>query len=242
MIRWGILTIVLAKLLTLTQTCWKGRGAEYAVPAALLGLAVIAAWSGEAKAARASAVLRYGIIGVVGAILISGITRIDKNIDVYLDKKINYLFPIVTLVILKSEPKYKNGKISIIAALLALITSMVVGGNLGKRGSFYQLSKSISLFGTIERYESLASAAITLGLFAALTVIMVQSGKSWKQAGLGREQIGLCAGAVVAAWLYLIPWEIREEQLMIAVVLFWALIPSAERFLKKGIDKNGKRW
>lgn len=245
LIRWCFLSVFLSRLLEITGICWRGRGAEYAVPAALLAMGFLAMRKGTAPAARAAAVLRYGMFAVVVGILISGFGEIGNLPEAMKETKWNLLLPVWLLVPFKGQTKGKAGRIKLLAGGTAIVSSAVTWSVLNKNQNFYTLSKSISMFGAVERYESLASMVITLGVFSAITVLLAQSGENWKWAGLGKQQTGILWAVAASGILYLLPWEIRDLYLAIGAIGFWTLIPAVESVLKKagkGVDKRGNPW
>ncbi len=129
----------------------------------------------------------------------------------------------------------------VLAGGLALITAGVLSGPLAKTlpTPLYMLTQSISLFGVLERVESLLSAAMVMGSFCLLSAMacgiqhLGDKILPWKWNGT--------AGCLLAAVLSGLKIPISSTVLAAGSLVFWILLPGISLLRKKGTIISGKR-
>ena len=121
----------------------------------------------------------------------------------------------------------------VLAALFAAVTAGVLSPELAARSknAFYDLSRSVSILGVMERIEPLVSAAMTMGVFCLLT------GQLCAVRALipGKYTAFLTAGAAALA---MFPAKLLPMPLLTAGnVLFW-ILPTVMSTLKAPLRKG----
>ena len=224
-----IITMVLliAWILERTSEPWPGRGAQFAVPLALLVLAAVSVQKGAEQAAAAAGVLRYGIYGILAVLMVAGLGDISwKCLVPRAELPDGPLAAVMLLPLLAVHRKEQGNPLPIAAVLASIVT---VGAT-----SLYEYSRGLSIAGAAEHLESLAACAITVGYFG--TVSWLLDGCAAERDNSGRRNgWGVFGTAAVAYAVYLLkiphaPWLYAGLEL-----LFWGVLPlfvSPKRNLK----------
>lgn len=125
--------------------------------------------------------------------------------------------------------------------LFAAVISVWCAGTLSRRRAmaieipFYEYSKSLNLLGVAERFEALASVALTLGMFCLLSLLLSAAENLMKN---GAVYAG--AGAAIAASCM----HFNTMLLSAITAIFWVGLPLIKRMIKnrkkvkKVLDKN----
>lgn len=214
-----ILTMVLliAWILERTSEPWPGRGAQFAVPLALLVLGAVSVQKGAEQAAAAAGVLRYGIYGILAVLMVAGLGDIPwKSLVPKAELPDGPLAAVMLLPLLAVHRKEQGNPLPIAAVLASIVT---VGAT-----SLYEYSRGLSIAGAAEHLESLAACAITVGYFG--TVSWLLDGCAAEQDNSGRQNgWGVFGTAAVAYAVYLLkiphaPWLYAGLEL-----LFWGVLP-----------------
>lgn len=214
-----IITMVLliAWILERTSEPWPGRGAQFAVPLALLVLGAVSVQKGAEQAAAAAGVLRYGIYGILAVLMVAGLGDIPwKCLAPKAELPDGPLAAVMLLPLLAVHRKEQGNPLPIAAVLASIVT---VGAT-----SLYEYSRGLSIAGAAEHLESLAACAITVGYFG--TVSWLLDGCAAEQDNSGRRNgWGVFGTAAVAYAVYLLkiphaPWLYAGLEL-----LFWGVLP-----------------
>lgn len=214
-----IMTMVLliAWILERTSEPWPGRGAQFAVPLALLVLAAVSVPKGAEQAAAAAGVLRYGIYGILAVLMVAGLGDIPwRSLAPKAELPDGPLAAVMLLPLLAVHRKEQGNPLPIAAVLASIVT---VGAT-----SLYEYSRGLSIAGAAEHLESLAACAITVGYFG--TVSWLLDGCAAEQNNSGRRTgWGVFGTAAVAYAVYLLkiphaPWLYAGLEL-----LFWGVLP-----------------
>ena len=207
----------------------------------ILGLTVLTltawgSWKGIAVCARCCGVLSLFLLCLYGVILAFAVPEIRVK-NLYPTGNWSDSAEALALLFVASGGWYgpfekKRRERAWGLLLLPLITvgvSVVTAGVLSpaltdlRKDPFYDVTKSISLFGVMERVEPLLSAAITMGVFALLTTMAAacQSiGAEFKQSRWYGS--GSCAIAALLLMLQNYKWgEIR----IFGAILIWMIVP-----------------
>lgn len=124
-----------------------------------------------------------------------------------------------------------------IAFLCPVAIAAVVAGNLSRPlaaqqdAAFYTLSRSISLFGVVERFEALVASCLTLGLCSACALLLHAARQLIPKRGRDGVTAFLCLAALLGSFL-------RLSLLIPAVgtVIVWVLLPFAKK--SKKLEKS----
>lgn len=208
---------------------WDGLAFGKIAPLILLALAL---WtiSVPGKASRIGCVLLWPLVLLLSVVLITGLSEIRPA---YL--KPDWHFPSFHLLALLLVPPLRGKGASWKLPLAALAVSIITAGVLSPKVSasvhsgVYELSRSLSLLGVAERFESLVAAAITLGFYSFITYLLEMREEGEPVWGYGG----------IAALIYLCEIPLQGWILAAGSVLFWLLLPHAA--VHKKISKNGKK-
>lgn len=195
---------------------WPGEKAEYVVPLAILLFAEQAAERGEKTAARSVNILRYGVLAVLGIVLFSAIPEIDWGNQE--EAKPNFtLLPVLLLPMIGRRKLQAGQGIAILCAVV--VSGWVIGNVTGPQGNLYELSRSISILGTAQRFESVTAVAMTIGYFG-LGTFLLRSGE-----GKERQKTNARLCSLIAAVWYLTGIQIHGIILAGMMLLLWGLLP-----------------
>ena len=127
-----------------------------------------------------------------------------------------------------------------IAYLSPVVIAAVVSGSLSvplarkQDAAFYTLSRSISLFGVVERFEALVAACLTLGLCSACALLLNAVRQMIPQKGGDGVTAFLCLAALGGSFLSLSPLIPAA-----GTAVIWVLLPLIKKKKKgeKTVDK-----
>ena len=226
---WGCLLIsVLMKWSTLF---WQDLPFCSAVPFVLLALA---AWTVAVpgKARQIGCVLLWPLIFLLGAVLLPGVSEIQLS---YLKPMWRLpsliLFPMLLLPNLGQAGK-RDWKLPTAALGVCLVTTGVLSTavSMSSPSGLYELSRSLSLLGMAERFESLIAAAMTMGLYAAISYLLEPPEEKergrWIYPGLSAALYLL--GPIENGWI-----------LSAGSLLIWLVLPGLNR--EKMFSQYGKK-
>lgn len=206
---------------------WDGLAFGKIAPLILLALAL---WtiSVPGKASRIGCVLLWPLAMLLGVVLLTGLSEIDPA---FLKPK--WRFPSLDLLALflvpSSRGKEAAWKLPVAAIVISIITAGVLSPEVSEavQSGIYELSRSLSLLGVAERFESLIAAAMTMGFYSFITYLLETGEK-------GRNVWGYAA---IAALIYLFRIPLEGWVLAVGSVLFWLILPHI--VVDKKISKNG---
>ena len=168
--QWVWMAVVLSAALRWTLYCWPSDSPV--IPGTLLLLAAWTAAGGEEQSLRAGNLLRFFLIALLGAVLVSGVWDIRGE-----NLRPNWRMDnadLVTVLLLPAAGVCLGGKgagSKLFLLVLTIAVSVVVTGVLSgpfaaaQNSAMYELSKSVRLLGVAERFESLAAGGMTLGYY-----------------------------------------------------------------------------
>ncbi len=233
--------VIIAKLLQWTSGYWQGYSYHQILPLILLAAAAYTAMDPK-RAARVGCTLLGPVVVLLGAVLLSGVSEIKlSNLKPVWNMPDAGLITILLIPCLAAGTtgKGKGGKFLWLYAF-ALAVSVVTSGVLSAKVSaaavsgVYELSRSVSLFGVAERFESLAAAAMTLGFFGAMSYLLAVPGR-----GKGTVWVETAAGGA----LYLCGLQLDSRAAAVGSLLLWLVLPVTAELKKlskkkeKGLDK-----
>lgn len=203
---------LLAWSLNWTHSCWPGEMASFAVPGALLLLAMYAVW--KKSGVRASTVLRYGMYLILFLLAVLGIKGIKaETLRPTAQLPDMGLAAVLLLPLLaKKTEKWVYNPVGIVAVAAAILA--------GGSTSLYEYSRGLSLGGITYHVESLAACAITVGNFSLLCFLL----EAMKREGETTAQ--LFTAGLMAYALYAVGIDIRPEVYVLSLLILWVICPT----------------
>lgn len=233
--------------------CWKEVTAQPVVPLTLLLLAACAVWGGAERGSRVGCVLCWFLVLLYGLILAAGSRGIRLP---WLKPRWDGLGVLVPVFLIPAVVIFLPGKRGPGAALMlsgmvvfAVAVSVWTVGSLSldvameSYPAFYEFSKSLSLFGVAERFESFVSVAMTLGYFSLLSLLTGAAGHLAEGLTPGRGRAGILGAVVIAGAVCLFYRSTDVWFLTLGCILFWAVLPILVLWLhdRKKSKKTEKR-
>lgn len=246
-VQWAWLVLVLPGILSRTGECWPEAKKVPTIPLILLLLATLSAERGAAKAARACATAFWLIGLLMAGILGAGIKELQPqwllpapsvpSLDCF------WIFLLPALLVFLPGKRPAGGwllSIGILAVGIAAWTGGAVSPQLaaGEASPFYLYSKSLTIFGAAKRMEALTSAALTMSWFCVLSWVLAASGHHAERIHRDWGQYFVWVGAILAAILLSIKWQLPDWAAAAGAVVLWIAVPIL--FAKKS-EKRGKR-
>lgn len=241
-IQWVWMIVILSAVLGWSVDCWSMD--SLVVPGTLLLLAAWSASSGEEQCMRAGNILRFFIVALLGAVLLSGLWDIKTG-----NLRPNWRMDntdLVTVLLLPAAGMGMGGKGAgqkIFLMALTLASSTIVTGVLSgpyaaeQTSAFYELSKSVRLLGTAERFESLAAAGMTLGYYVFAGWSLSLCGR-WAEAVTKKKTSWMVWVSAAAAFVgFYIKWQKNNIFIPLGTVIVFVFVPLAAAL----INKWGKR-
>ena len=227
--------------------CWPTAHGFPMVGVTLLVLAVFTAWDGAERASRCTGVLFWLLALLYAVILAAGTQNLKMR---YMAPTIQSVAPLIVMLLLipatasflPCEKRASVVPLTVIAlfgTVVALWTVGTLSPNVTTRlpDPFYTFTRSLSLFGVAERFESLASVALTMGYFSLLTLMLCcvyhltdsvfpEKGKTGVTAAAGLTLVIMISGA-----------KVPELILSLGSVLLWILLPIFLPRKQKKVEK-----
>ncbi len=232
-------SVIISQTLGWCSFCWPSHLGRFSAPLILLLLAAWAASGGRERTARIGCVLLWPLALLLGAVLLSGIPEAKfENLRPTWHLPDAHLITVMLIPVLcsrdadKAKGKLLSGVLAF-ALLAAAVTAGILSPYVSSRADspIYELSRSISLFGVAERFESLTAAAMTLGYFATISYLLSIPGEEEK----GKQWIY----ALIAGLLFLSGIPIDSRIIAIGSILLWIVFP-AIMSLKNIFQKDEK--
>lgn len=244
--QWVWMTLALAGIIGQSKQMWPDAGEGNLIPIVIL---VLGAWSvhgGVRRARAAGATLIWfvwilfafaftaGIKDVKLSYLVPSMDRLDPVLLFV------YLLPLVTMFLPGNEGK-KDWLWMVIILTFGVASSALTFGVLSETvvkthpNPFYEMSRSLSLFGVARRFEAVVASAVTIGWYA-LASMMISA--AVQLAGEINEEWCGWSGWVTAAAAaaVLCGFTISGVTLVIGSIVFWVILP----ILTQGIVKIKK--
>jgi len=245
----GAMTLGLAWLWTVLAAAAVCRGSVSAfpdarafplVPLVALYLAWRAADGGEAVVCRTGGVLVLPVLALLAAALAFGTKNVTAANLVpsgsWRDAAGPFaVFLLPSGVFALRRVEKGSGAVGwfLTGTFLAAACSVVTIGCLGaplaaaSENAFYLMSKSVSVFGVMERFEVLASAALMLSRTCLLAVLLAQGARLGKELLPVLPPRGGAAAAALAAFglLWVVP-AVPTTVLFWGGVVFWGFLPA----------------
>lgn len=237
-----------AELASMASLCWPGRGSQLATSLVLIALAALSATKGERSASAVAAILCPLCAVIFAIVLACGIgnmhwSRVEVSTHPPAGSLIFvFLLPITAIVIPRKEQLSVGG--FGIVGLLGTVLSIAVMGTLSlsvmltKEDAFYEFSKSLDLFGAVQRFESIAAVGVMLSLYAMLSLLLSGVGSMAQQIRQGSGRWGALFGAAVSAAVVILDLRLSETTVAIVSILLWGFTAAAYGII---CEKNQKK-
>lgn len=218
-----------------------------------IGILLLAAWmagAGEDRGARAAGVLMRLTAILIAGILCIGIRdirpeRIRREVAVNAIELVPVFLLPAAAVLLKGRRKGNSIGKGMLAAVMGAILSVWITGILsGKEAEaannpFLEAAKAVTVFGTPQRLEPMVSAALTIGGFMLLGMLLTIAGEMGENLGIGRKKAAYAA-AIPAIATSAFGYRIDPTAAAAGSFILWAIVPTVSTAMKKIKNKNWK--
>ncbi len=231
------LALVIGVLARWSAMCWPTADGFPIVGLTLLVLAVFASWDGAQRASRCVSAL-FWLLALLFAVILTAGTQ---------NLKLRYMIPAaepfsvmpVLLFLLPAVAVFLpcTNRVKIVPligiALFATVLSLWTIGTLSAEVTaqletpFYAFSRSLTLFGVAERFESIVSVVLTMGYFSLFTFLLCAVYHLTDYVFPGKGRTGVVAAAILALVIMVLVTKMSEMILMAGSVLLWVLLPLA---------------
>ena len=178
-------------------------GNIYYIPSILLGFAWLCARSGENKMSACNTVLAYFVWAAVGIVALCSIPQIEWRWTLphpgWQGAVLGFSLAAGGMLIPGTPGKGWCFISALCPAVLALLVSGTLSPQLAQRESlaFFTLSRSIRLFGVVERFEALVAAGLCIGLFGVMSALLAGVRRGLKQAQADAVTLLVCVLSVL---------------------------------------------
>lgn len=236
-----VLLVVVSSMMKDAAQCWPGENYP-AVPLILLALAAWSAWKGPSAAARTACVLFWAVLLIYIVVFASGIQGVElgrlkaRRPEPNWDLLLLFLVPSSSIPLLNKKGRW--GIRLVLPMLFAVAASIIVAGVLSPELArkleqpFYEMSRSLDLFGVAKRFEAVISAAMTVGWFCLMSLSLSLIANGAKRC----PKIAIAVAALAMAGWMLCDLHISGVVLLLLASVFWVAFP----ILAQGIDFQKK--
>lgn len=249
-IQWLWIAVVLGQMSHWVMACWKDYKSYEAIPLTLLVLATWAAGKGEKVSERVGSVLFWVLLIMFAAIGVSAVKDIQiSNLKPELSVPEGTLLVALLLPCINVFQKGKNGSawnqgiLWVYAVGISAITVGVLSSKVASRvqSPIYELSRSLSLLGIAERFESLVAAAMTLGYFVLNVYLLRTAGTMAEVIKQGCYRKGVVACGILAGLALISGIKVDAILLAAGCGLLWWACPMIRFGLEKIKMKKSKK-
>ena len=244
------LILLLGGLVGQSTTCWEDATADPVIPVILLLIAAWASSRGVWRAGRTGAVLIWFILPILGIVFLAGTADVqwtwERTKMTVPDGMLTALLLLPCLgLFLPRKGTAKGYTFCLAPVAVALIASVIMDGVLGGTvatkvpNTFYEFSKSVTLFGVAERFEALVACALTGGWFALFTMILSAIYHVTEKIFAASAKWSVWIGATLAVGLmYVLPKD--TLWMGFGSLIFWGFLPAITQLLggRKKIEKK----
>lgn len=231
--------------------CWITAKHTWVIPIILLALAACAAEGGCQTGARCGAVLFWFLAGMF--LLLCAFALPDVKMEWLAPAAIgNENAGIAVAVLLLPAaaamlPREKESRpwpwavgLVLCAAILSAVTVGVLSPAVAEKtsGAFFEMVRGIRIFGVAERFEAIVAAAMTLGWFCLLSLLLTVTGHMAETLHEGWGKPGVWFSAVLAGVVSLWGRNAPAWPFALGALVLWYLFPTL--FSRK--EKNSKNF
>lgn len=217
--------------------CWIGAERPWTVPGVLLVLAACASETGPQAGARCGAVVFWFLAGML--LLLCAFALPDVKWAWLAPAEEGPRLPAALLLVPAVGgllPRKRGsspwpwalglglGGVAVSLLTVGALSPAVAGRT---QGAFFEMARGISILGVAERFEAVVAAAMTLGWFCLLSLLLTAAGKMAETLHTGWGRPGVWLSALGAAAL--MPWGREAPPWLLAAgaILLWCLLPIA---------------
>lgn len=242
-VQWLWMLLVISEFMHWSEYCWPGDGTERTVPVILLALAAYSVTKGIETAARTGRVIRWPILFLFGAVLLSGLKEV-KLANLRPRWEMHTASLITAMLIPVMGIGYGTWKGKRNTLVYALSVSAICTGVLSLsyiqriKAPFYELGRSVTLLGVGQRFESLVASGMTLGYYVLFSYLIGITAKAWEPEG--RRLRSIWISAAFAAAVYISGMRMNSRLLAMGNLAIWVALPVLKiiaKNMKKTIDK-----
>lgn len=234
MLQWILLTAVLGTACQASAQSWP-RDAHPAVGILLLILALWSVWKGTSATARVGCVLFWFVLLLYLVLLGAGVKDIRMEWlrptkgDVDAFGCVLLLTPASAAIHLYKKEGVKP-RLLLIGAFCTVASVVTAGvlspwGAAGQENAFYEMTRSLNLFGQARRFEAVLSAGMTAGWFSMLSLYLSLCAHLAENFRSGCGKWGCAIAAIIAGTILLCDVHIPSAILLIFSTVFWVLLP-----------------
>lgn len=229
--------------------CWPGKGSQIATALALITLGALSACKGGRSASAVAATLCPLCAVIFAIVLACGIGSMRWNrVEISTVPPggmliFVFLLPIASVAIPRSASPLVGGLA--LTGVLGLALSVAVMGTLSlhvmltQPDAFFEFSKSLDLFGVVQRFESITAVAVTMSLYAMLSLLLSGVGSMAESIHRGSSRWAVLLGAAISAGIVILGLWLSEKTVAILSVGVWGFMGAAHRIF--GGKKEEKR-
>lgn len=235
--------------------CWITAKHTWVIPIILLALAACAAEGGCQTGARCGAVLFWFLAGMF--LLLCAFALPDVKMEWLAPAAIgNENAGIAVAVLLLPAaaamlPREKESRpwpwavgLVLCAAILSAVTVGVLSPAVAEKtsGAFFEMVRGIRIFGVAERFEAIVAAAMTLGWFCLLSLLLTVTGHMAETLHEGWGKPGVWLTAVLAGVVSLWGRNAPAWPFALGALVLWYLFPTLFRRKEKNSKNFEKRY
>ena len=192
----------------------------------LLILAVLQAGKGE-KASICGGILLWWLTAfLLGSVLVSGVTKvkISQWYRKSMERDWKAIFRLMTLLLIPCLLEKEKKRAELELFLLPVLCALIIQGILpmaiwtGSKAPFYEISRSIRLYGMLERMEAMAWLGLMLGTYLYFSFLMMIAGGKEEKKDRRIFMLLISAAAAICAARFL------HEEILLAANLFGFII------------------
>ena len=233
MLRWGISVMAILQAMHFLRDCWGGQESMGWIIAILFGLAVYISSRGKERTMEASIILWWMIGFLFGSVLLSAVPQITI---LHLEPQLrlaqwNRGAALLTVLLIPDlMPEQRNRRevwqTSLSAGAMVLAFALCGQGVLSfswaaeQQAPFYALTRSIRLYGALDRMESLAWLGLMLGSVVYFSYVLTIAAENGRKTGKAGQEAWILGAAILAAWAYGIGLTVSSSVVIILIILY----------------------
>ena len=241
------LACVLSALGRWMSESWPSGNTFPAVPLTLLALGAVSAARGTEHAARGGSVVFWLTALLYSVVAAAGLGKVEWEELAEFNGKVDFrlavilLLPAVTVFLQRDKKGLPLGSV-MGAGVFAVLVSIMVTGALSLRIAqnvekpLHEWVAGLSLAGTLQRFEALASVALTMGWFALVSYALCIAGALTEQIKETYYGKGVWCVAAAAGIIMFTKVAFSSEMIVIGSVLLWIIVP----LVMSAMGKNKK--
>lgn len=230
---------------------WSSGDVYPSVPLILLLLAAASSCAGPERSARAGSSVFWLTALIFGAVIAAGVGQINVKGLTQVSPKTDLRLIVVLMIPALAALLPNRGKTPIRymagVFVFAVLISVLVTGSLSLRvaentaAPFRAWVEGLSLAGTVQRFEAVASVALTMGWFALLSFLLTAGGALMEAVADGGYRNGVWGMSLLIGLLVFADEWISYEIMVVGCSLLWLAVPKVSEIRnRKKYQKNLK--